>query len=143
MALGLQIAGSAGRVVALVGDGECHEGTVWEAANVAANLQLSNLLVVVDWNGSAQQLMPVDLMPEKWAAFGWETLEIDGHDSSEIQSALTHFSTRNLQSPLAVIAHTTKGKGATLVEGHGSWHHRIPNDDEYQQILFELGVAES
>ncbi len=138
MALGLKILGSPGRVVALVGDGECQEGTIWEAANVAANRQLSNLMVIVDWNLSAAQLMPLDDMNAKWSAFGWEVIEIDGHAPSEINQALGHFASRESARPLAVLAHTVKGKGAAIVEGHGPWHHKIPNDAEYALVRDSL-----
>ena len=141
MALGLKLLGSPGRVVVLVGDGECHEGTVWEAANVAANRNLSNLVVFIDWNLSAAQLMPIDHMPEKWAAFGWETIEIDGHDPVAIRGALSHFELRDSERPLAVVARTVKGKGARLVEGHGPWHHKIPNEEEYSVLRRDLGVG--
>jgi transketolase len=134
MALGLRIRGLDGRVVVLVGDGECHEGTIWESANVAANLKLSNLLVFVDWNQSAMQLMPIDDLAAKWSAFGWEALQIDGHDSGEINEALSYFAGRSGEVPIAVIARTTKGKGVPLVEGHGLWHHKVPSDEEYQLI---------
>lgn len=138
MALGLRILGSPARVVALVGDGECHEGTIWESANVAANRNLSNLMVIVDWNGSAAQLMPVDNLPEKWIAFGWEVSVIDGHNIEEIKQALAHFADRKSDRPLAVVARTVKGKGSATVEGHGPWHHKIPNATEYQALVAEL-----
>ncbi len=144
MALGLRIRGnSQARVVALVGDGECHEGTIWEAANVAANQELTNLLVFVDWNLSAAQLMPLDLMPQKWAAFGWEVLEIDGHSPQEIQDALAHFESRESKQPLVVVARTVKGKGAPLIEGHGPWHHKVPDEIEYQELAAALGQVTS
>lgn len=138
MALGLKILGSPGRVIVLVGDGECHEGTIWEAANVAANQGLHRLMVIVDWNLSASQLMPIDNMNDKWNAFGWETLEIDGHDSGDIQRALRYFETRDSDRPLAVVARTVKGKGVPMVEGHGRWHHRIPSDEEYSVMRSTL-----
>lgn len=134
MALGLRIRKSTARVVALLGDGECQEGTIWEAANVAANRHLNNLLAIVDWNKSAAQLMPIDSLPRKWRAFGWETLVIDGHDRTQIIAAFNHFTARDDLRPMVIVARTVKGKGVALVEGHGKWHHRIPDDYEYQQI---------
>lgn len=143
IALGLKIRGSAARVVALVGDGECHEGTIWEAANVAVNLKLSNLIVFVDLNSSAAELMPIDNMPAKWAAFGWDVLEINGHNREEIQQALAYFSSRKSIAPLAIVAKTIKGKGVSLIEGHGPWHHRIPNEGEYKEIIDALSMSAS
>ena len=138
IALGLKIRKMQNKVYVLVGDGECHEGTIWEAANVANNLQLGNLCAIVDWNGSAAQLMPRDNLPAKWKAFGWETLIIDGHVESEIEAALLSISFNSIGVPTVVITRTTKGKGVPMLEGHGIWHHRIPNDKEYKIIMEAL-----
>jgi transketolase len=138
IALGLQIKGMHNRIYVLVGDGECHEGTIWETANVANNLQLGNLCVIVDWNGSAAQLMPGDDLPAKWRAFGWNTVVIDGHSESDIKTALSSVKSGLHGSPSVIIARTTKGKGVPMLEGHGVWHHRIPNDEEYKIIMEEL-----
>lgn len=138
IALGLQIKGMHNKVYVLVGDGECHEGTIWEAANVANNLQLGNLCVIVDWNGSAAQLMPRDDLPAKWNAFGWKTIVINGHSESDIEAALSSVKSDLHGSPSVIIAKTTKGKGVPMLEGHGIWHHRIPNDEEYKIIMGAL-----
>lgn len=138
IALALRIKGMNNKVYVLIGDGECHEGTIWEAANVANNLQLGNLCVIVDWNGSAAQLMPRDDLPAKWKAFGWKTMVIDGHSESDIESALSNVNFNPLGTPTAVIAQTTKGKGVPMLQGHGIWHHRIPNDEEYKIIVEAL-----
>lgn len=138
IALGLRIKGMNNKICVLVGDGECHEGTIWEAANVANNLQLGNLCVIVDWNGSAAQLMPQDDLPAKWKAFGWETFIVDGHDELEIGNALSNISFNSIGKPSVIIAKTIKGKGVPLLEGHGIWHHRIPNDEEYKLIMEAL-----
>jgi len=138
MALGLKIRGSRGRVVALLGDGECHEGTIWEAANVAANRSLNNLLAIVDWNGSAAQLMPIDELPDKWSAFGWEVLVIDGHEQEQIDGAFKHFDVRTDPRPMVIVARTIKGRGVPFIEGHGKWHHHIPDDLEYEGIRRSL-----
>lgn len=134
IALGLRLKGMKNKVVTLVGDGECHEGTVWEAANIANNLQLGNLCVIVDWNGSAAQLMPRDELAAKWRAFGWQTQVIDGHSEKEILKALKSVKFKLKGLPTAIIAKTVKGKGVRMIEGHGVWHHRIPNADEYKMI---------
>ncbi len=138
ISLGLKIRGKSNRVFVLVGDGECHEGTIWEAANVANNLRLGNLCVVVDWNGSAAQLMPFDDLPAKWSAFGWKTTVIDGHSEEELKAAFSGVNFNSNGSPHAIIAKTIKGKGVPMIEGHGTWHHRIPNEEEYRIMMEAL-----
>ncbi len=138
IALGLRIRGMNNRVFCLLGDGECHEGTVWEAANVANNLCLGNLCAIVDWNGSAAQLMPLDDLPAKWRAFGWKAVEVDGHSDESLADAFGQFDPNSTGRPFVVVATTTKGKGVSFVEGHGAWHHRVPNDDEILRIMKEL-----
>lgn len=138
IALGLKIRGKSNRVFVLVGDGECHEGTIWEAANVANNLQLGNLCVIVDWNGSAAQLMPRDDLPAKWRAFGWETKVIDGHSEAELNDTFSGVNFTLPGKPQAIIAKTIKGKGVPMLEGHGTWHHRIPDESEYKIIMEAL-----
>lgn len=136
IALALRIRGLSNKIYVLVGDGECHEGTVWESANVANNLQLGNLCVILDWNGSAAQLMPRDDLPAKWRAFGWETVVIsDGHSEAELQAALGKVKFQLHGTPTVIIAKTVKGKGVPMLEGHGQWHHRIPTEEEYEQIM--------
>jgi transketolase len=139
LAMGQKIKGNPGRVIALVGDGECQEGTIWESAHVAANRGLDNLCVVVDWNGSGAQLTPQDNLPAKWAAFGWDVVEIDGRDTVAIEKTFQDYRRRGRGvSPLAVVAHTVKGKGVSFIEGHGKWHHRVPDPIELAEIMKEL-----
>jgi transketolase len=138
LALALRIQGRFNRVFALMGDGENHEGTIWESANVGANLKLGNLCGIVDWNGSAAQLMPVDDLPAKWAAFGWEVIVIDGHSSAELSKTFQSLNMSPVGRPKAVICRTIKGKGVSFVEGHGKWHHRIPSAEEMTLIAEEL-----
>lgn len=138
LALGLRILNQENRVFVLVGDGECHEGTIWEAAHVANNLQLGNLCVIVDWNGSAAQLMPRDDLPAKWEAFGWSVTEMNGHSTDGFEKAFSRLDYSPVGQPKAVIAHSIKGKGVSFIEGHGPWHHRIPNYDEMKLITEEL-----
>lgn len=138
LALGLRIRQQSNRVYALLGDGECHEGTIWESANVAANQQLGNLVAIVDWNGSAAQLMPQDDMPSKWRAFGWNVTEVDGHDPADLDAVFKNLDYAARGTPHAIIAHTVKGKGVSFTEGHGRWHHRIPDDQEMAGIEKEL-----
>jgi transketolase len=138
IALGHRIRGLDNRFFVLVGDGESHEGTTWEAAHAARNLELGQLCVVVDWNQSGMQLLPHDDLPAKWAAFGWRVIVIDGHREAEIKKAFdsVEFAVRGI--PTVIIARTVKGRGVPMLEGHGMWHHRIPNAQEYTQIMEAL-----
>jgi transketolase len=135
IALGNRIQNKDNRYFVVVGDGECHEGTIWESANLARNLQLGNLCVVVDWNQSAMQLLPYDDMPAKWKAFGWNVIVIDGHDENDLQSAFESVKFSIVGVPTVIVAKTVKGKGVPSIEGHGKWHHRIPNQEEYTEIM--------
>jgi transketolase len=135
IALGLKIQGKNNRIIVLLGDGECHEGTVWEAANVARNRRLGNLCAIVDWNQSGMTLMPEDDMPKKWAAFGWNVEIINGHNEEEMAQAFERIEFKNDGIPSVIIANTIKGKGVPFIEGHGKWHHRIPNHEEYKEIM--------
>lgn len=136
--LGLRICGKNNRMFVLLGDGECHEGTVWEAAHVARNQRLGNLCAFVDWNQSAMQLLAYDDMPAKWAAFGWQVQVVDGHNEADIRRALDQVRFCSEGAPNVIIAKTVKGKGVPLIEGHGIWHHRIPNAQEYATIMEAL-----
>ncbi len=138
IALGMRIQRRENRIFVLVGDGESHEGTVWEAAHVARNYQLSKLCVIVDWNESGMQLLPHDDLPAKWQAFGWSTLVVDGHDEVALKMALDSVVFADENVPTVILARTVKGKGVPLLEGHGMWHHRIPNEQEYAQIMEAL-----
>ncbi|MBI3320393.1 MAG: transketolase [Candidatus Omnitrophica bacterium] len=138
LALGLRIRRQPNKVYVLVGDGECHEGTVWEAAHVALNRRLGNLCIIVDWNGSAAQLMPQDDLPAKWRAFGWDTVVVDGHSELELKAAFDGFERQPPEIPRAIIAKTVKGRGVPMVEGHGPWHHRIPTEEEHHLIMAAL-----
>ena len=139
IATGLKIQKKMNRVVALLGDGECQEGTIWEAANIACNHQLKNLIAVVDWNGSAAQLQPIDDLPAKWKAFGWNVQVVDGHSDEELSAALQGAVNSPGQSPNVILARTVKGKGLPFLEGHGPWHHKIPNQEEYAMMVEILG----
>ncbi len=132
--LGLQIQKMTNKVFVLCGDGECHEGTIWEAAHVARNRHLGNLCVIVDWNKSGQQLLPIDNLPAKWQAFGWETQVVDGHDEAALNRIIQRWEFGIDGIPKAIIARTVKGKGVPMLEGHGPWHHRIPNSKELDVI---------
>lgn len=133
-AMALKIQKKRNKVYCLVGDGECQEGTVWEAANIAANNKLNNIVSIVDVNGSARQLMPIDNLNLKWKAFGWNVVECDGHSDLSLQKAFAKLKKISNKKPNVILARTIKGKGIPFVEGHGKWHHKIPNDDEMIKI---------
>lgn len=132
------------RVYALLGDGEIEEGLVWEALMAAAHYKLDNLVAFVDHNGlqidgPITQVMSPEPVADKFRAFGWETLAIDGHDPRQIMQALdTARSTKG--RPTAVIANTIKGKGCSFMENKAEWHGTAPSREQTVQALEELGV---
>jgi len=138
IALGLKIKKKKNKVYTLLGDGECNEGTIWETALVAAKQQLDHLITIIDLNGSAAQILPVDPLADKWKAFGWDVIEINGHDPLQMEKALGISYWKANKKPKVVIANTIKGKGVSFIEGHGKWHHKIPNEEELMLILEEL-----
>tara|TARA_Y100000992_G_scaffold162742_1_gene109109 strand:- start:212 stop:991 length:780 start_codon:yes stop_codon:yes gene_type:complete len=138
LALGLRILKKTNKVYVLLGDGECHEGTVWEAANIANNLNLGNLCAIVDWNGSAKQLMPKEDLSKRWKSFGWETFLVDGHSNKSMSKVFKKLRFKLNGRPKFVLAKTIKGKGVSFLQGHGKWHHKIPNENEIDLIRKEL-----
>lgn len=131
-----------GNVYVLMGDGECNEGSVWEAAMFASKFQLSNLVLIVDRNrlqsyGSDKEVMDMGDLGEKFAAFGCQVMEIDGHDYNQIYRALMTATSRNPAKPTVIIANTVKGKGASFMENRLEWHFKSPNDEQLQIILKE------
>lgn len=133
---------AAQRVFTLVSDGECDEGSLWEAALFAPHHKLDNLTVIVDYNkiqsmGWTREILNLDPLAEKWMAFGWGVREIDGHDFPQILRALEDLPVQR-GKPTCVIAHTIKGKGVSFMENQVLWHYRAANDLEYQQALAEL-----
>ena len=138
IALGLKIKRKQNRVVVLIGDGESNEGTVWETALVAANLKLGNFLVIVDENGSTARVLPVPEMDKKWASFGWEVYNVDGHSEKNIGEILSKLKFKLNGKPKVIIAHTIKGKGVSFIEGDSAWHSRVPNGEEMENIRKEL-----
>jgi len=135
VALGLRIREMKNRVFVLIGDGESHEGTIWETALVASHLKLGNLCCIVDNNGSAAQILSLGSLKAKWEAFGWEVHEIDGHSESEIKDAFEGLTFKPTANPKVIIANTIKGKGVPMLEGHGPWHYKIPAKKELKIIM--------
>jgi transketolase len=129
------------RTFVVLGDGECDEGQVWEAALSAAHYKLNNLTAIVDWNkvqldGPTSEVMNLGDLPAKWAAFGWHVRTIDGHNLEELINVLSLPSEGN--KPLAVIANTIKGKGVSFMEGKAEWHGKAPNAEQLKRALAEL-----
>jgi len=135
VALALKIKKSSSRVFTVVGDGECNEGSVWEAALLAAHRDLNNLVCIVDYNHSTDRALTVGDLAGKFEQFRWETREVDGHDHEEIFDACRGVP---LQRPLAIIAKTTKGNGCRIMENNPAWHHRAPTKKELASILEDL-----
>lgn len=151
MALGARITGRDVRAWVMLGDGECQEGEVWEAAMAAARHGLDNLIAIVDHNKLQQYGWPGDgpdgrIPPQepgelaaKWTAFGWRVLEMDGHDMADIVRTLGTAIDGADGRPTVVIAHTVKGKGVSYMEGHYFWHTRAIKPEELAQAMDELG----
>jgi transketolase len=132
------------RVFALLSDGECNEGSVWEAAMFAAGQSLSGVCTIIDFNkwqatDRSCEVMALEPLAEKWKAFGWSVHEIDGHDMNAIVDVLSAFPDGS-GKPIAVIAHTVKGKGISFMEDDNNWHYRIPDQQELLQAKMELGL---
>lgn len=146
MAVSAKIKNQKYKAFALLSDGECNEGSTWEAAMMAPSYNLGNLTAIIDFNkwqatGRSEEILSLNPLVEKWKSFGWETYEIDGND---LNSLLNLF--QNLQysseKPKAIIAHTIKGKGVTFMEDDNNWHYRIPNEEEVLLAKEELGFEE-
>ena len=135
LALGLRIQKSTGHVFVLIGDGEANEGSIWESALLANHHELGNLTCIVDNNLSSEKYLEMGSFVDKFRAFGWETLEINGHDHIEIQRAL---SLRKSNKPIAVIANTIKGFGIPSMQSSPEWHHKSPNLEELALLLEDL-----
>jgi transketolase len=136
--------GGRSRVFVLISDGEANEGSVWEAALLAPAQRLGNLVVIVDYNkwqatGRSHEIMSMDPLREKWQAFGWNAVEVDGHDVAALVDVLRKAPDPS-GKPLAVVAHTVKGKGVSFMEDDNNWHYRIPTADEVRRAKAELGL---
>jgi transketolase len=145
IALSGRIKGETFRVYALLSDGENNEGSVWEAAMFAAAQKLENVCVIVDynkWQATARSDETLMLAPlrDKWAAFGWDASEIDGHDIGALAEAMQRVPNGS-GKPVALIAHTVKGKGVSFMEDDNNWHYRAPTADEVVRARRELGLA--
>lgn len=154
MALGAKRLGRQFRTWVMLGDGECQEGQVWEAAIVAARYGLDNLTAIVDKNGlqqygwptaagyaSSDRSAPVPQLESVWRSLGWHVITVDGHNSGAFVRACRR-AEEWIHGPSVIIARTVKGKGVSFMEGDFSWHARVPSDDELERALRELGAAQ-
>lgn len=147
MALSAKRTGRPTRAFALLSDGECDEGSNWEAILFAAHHKLDNLVALVDYNkiqslAAVSDTVGLEPFTDKWRAFGWHVEEADGHDHDALQAALQGATAAD-GKPGVVICHTTKGKGVSFMENSVLWHYRTPQGEEYQDALRELDAAEA
>ena len=145
MALAARIQKQDYRVFVIMSDGECNEGSVWEAAMFAPANNLEKLAVVVDYNkwqatGRSNEVMSLAPLVKKWEAFGWSASEVDGHDLGALSEALRRVPDGS-GKPVAIVAHTVKGKGVSFMEDDNNWHYRIPKTEEVAAAKKELGLS--
>lgn len=145
MALDARLAGAAHRVYTVIGDGECQAGPTWEALMAGGHYRLANLVVILDRNGletdgATEAIMGIEPIADKFRAFRYHTLEIDGHDFGAILGALAE-ARRHTDGPTAIVAKTVKGKGVSFMEGQHSFHGKAPSKAEAERALAELGTS--
>lgn len=144
MAMASRLHSYANCIFVLMSDGECNEGSVWEAAMMAGAQRLERLAVIIDFNkwqatGRSEEVLALTPLVDKWRAFGWEACEVDGHDIAALTATLRRVPTGSGR-PLAVIAHTVKGKGVSFMEDDNNWHYRTPSPAEVAAARRELGL---
>ena len=144
MALGAKMDGAQWRTYVVLGDGECDEGSVWEAALQAAQYKLDRLIAVIDYNhmqslATVDETLRLEPFEQKWKDFGWNALSVNGHDTEALQKAFD-WAKENAGSrkPSVILAHTVKGKGVSFMENDILWHYRTPQGEEYDAALKEL-----
>ena len=146
VALGMALAGKSSkkdyRVYCMISDGESQAGQVWEAAMAAPKFKLDNLCVLLDYNkiqlsGAVKDIMNLEPLINKWCAFNWNTLEIDGHNFQEIIRSLDEAESVK-EKPTLILCHTTKGKGVSFMEGKWEWHGKAPNREEGERAIQEI-----
>ena len=143
MAYAAKLAGSSHRVFVVMSDGECDEGSNWEAIQFAGHHKLENLVAVIDYNriqslATTEETLALEPLAEKWRAFHWAAIEVDGHDHAALANCL-QADDATTKGPKVVIAHTVKGKGVSFMESQVLWHYRSPSGDELTAALKELG----
>ena len=144
MALGAKMDGASWRTYVVLGDGECDEGSVWEAALQAAQYGLDRLIAVVDYNhmqslATVDETLRLEPFEQKWKDFGWNAQSVDGHDTEALKSAFGRAKeSAGSGKPSVILAHTVKGKGVSFMENNILWHYRTPQGEEYEAALKEL-----
>ena len=143
MALAAKLDGKKYRVFCAIGDGECNEGEIWEAAGTAHKYKLDNLIAFVDWNnlqldGTCEEIMPPVDLAKKFEAFGFEVWQIDGNDMAAVVKALDEAMAAENGLPKCIVGKTVKGKGVSYMENQCSWHGTAPNEEQYKQAMAEL-----
>lgn len=144
MAMAAKMDGKPNRVFCVMGDGEQQEGSVWEAAMAAAHHKVDNLCAIIDRNrlqidGGTEQVMGIDPLKDKWTAFGWRAIEIDGHDFDQIKMAL-ELADKTVDRPTVIIADTVMGKGVPSIENNNHWHGKVPTAEQLGAFLGELRI---
>jgi transketolase len=135
LALAYKIKKYKSKVYVLIGDGEANEGTIWESALLAKHHNLDNLCCIIDFNHSTDRAVDLGDLKNKFESFGWDAVEVDGHNHHELLEKLTNTPTNK---PTCIIANTIKGKGISIIENNPEWHHKFPNEEEYQLIINNL-----
>ncbi len=142
MALAAKMNGADYHTYVLMGDGEQGEGSIYEAAMAAHQYKLGNLVAIIDRNrlqisGDTEQVMALESIVARWSAFGWDVVEMNGDEMSDIVSKLSSIDYAS-SAPHLIVSHTTKGKGVSYMENKASWHHGVPNEEQYQQAMREI-----
>jgi transketolase len=144
IAMANKMQGNDSKVYVILGDGECQEGTIWEAVMSAHRYKLDNLTVILDYNriqkmGYVVDTMAIDSWESRWGSFGWQVTKTDGHDIDEIEKTLR--SAVESGKPRLLIAGTVKGKGVSIMENNPDWHFKMPNKRELKVVVQELGIT--
>lgn len=143
IAKGLKLKSSASNVFALMGDGECQEGQVWEACMFASQNKLDNLVAIVDKNnlqidGNVNDVVSLGNLTSKFISFGWDVAQVDGHNMKALVDVLGDLKQEKAGKPKCLIANTIKGKGVSFMENEASWHGKAPSDEEFEQAMSDL-----
>lgn len=145
MALAAKIDSKNYKCYVLMSDGECDEGSIWEAAMLASHLKLDNLVAIIDYNkiqgyGRVEEVINLEPLFDKWASFGWSVKEINGHDFQQLLNVFSSLPIEN-GKPNAIIAHTVKGKGVSFMEDKIEWHYLSPTQEQYEIALKEIDIS--
>lgn len=144
MALSAKMKNQSYKTYVLLSDGECNEGSVWEAAMMASAQKVENLVAIIDFNkwqatGRSEEILSLNPLKEKWKSFGWSAYETDGHDLTSLLNLLKKVPDGS-GKPIVIVAHTIKGKGVSFMEDDNNWHYKIPNEKEVAAAKLEIGA---